>query len=700
MKTEETPNFIQRHGVVDKIACTMSINAHAFKLLARQYSDPIKAILQEIGCNAMDSHTRVKNDQPFLVHLPSRFDNHLRIRDFGTGMSEDKIRNVYANWMNSDKRDTNAEVGYFGIGSKTPLAYTDSFNITSYTDGVMRMYTLCRNEQDIPELQYYGAADTEEPNGVEISFAVKPEDFEIFKEKAIEVYQYFPLKPLINDNPKFLPEKEIRYQGSNWKIYDDKDYRDYARVVMGGVAYTIDSTVITRINNHQVRNFLHAARGLIFDVEIGTLDITPSREALELTPKTISKITECGKFILDEISETTIKTILSLENVQHLSEWSYDLLVTKTINDMNNLGISFNSKLFQRTPAVYPKLCQQSEDIECLGYYSENKNGRAKWYPIHGNHKISPNTKNRFILAHELEGRERRLRDYLSDNFGKIRSCYVIKRYTDAPLTRQDVMNYFGFNDDDNCFIDVDSLPVPSKAIRTRITSGARRERKPRDMARVMRFNPSKFKAYDPKTAWEEELIDPNDGIWYMVEIHRWQLQGKINYPDLNDIVTACNIRVIAANDQKSLKVPNVKPLLASLPELLKNKLDEPIYKENVNLYFARTKLYQTVFPNARRLCRMAEAVNERDLPADHPLIQIKKMLEAVENFSEPALADIIYVVMPDVYDKETKICGKTIEEWEVLFKMCAQRYEGIHEHNVSVRLILAVDFYEANGKM
>lgn len=699
MKTEETPNFIQRHGVVDKIACTMSVNAHAFKLLARQYSDPIKAILQEIGCNAMDSHIRSGNTNPFQVLLPSRIDNHLRIRDYGTGMSEDKIRNVYANWMNSDKRSTNDEVGYFGIGSKTPLAYTDGFNITSYSDGVMRMYTLCRNEQDIPELQYYGAADTSEPNGVEISFAVKPEDFETFKQKAIQVYRYFPLQPIVNENPKFLPEVKINYQGVNWKMYAD---HESVRVVMGGVAYPVDNSVISRLGHdpiqQKIRNFFCYAKGLVFNVDIGTLDITPSREALELTPKTLSKIADCGHAILTEITDTTIKTMLSMENVKDLSDWSYHLLVREVMDDMGNLGIIYDRKSLERIVPSYPKLCQQSDDIECLGYYLENRNGRSKWHNVHGSHKISPDPRYKFVLLDELKGKERRLREYLSDNWKSIKSCYVIKRYTDAPLTRQDVMEYFGFDADDNCFIDMENLPVPPKTTRTRMSSGERRERKPKDMARVMRFDPSKYNSCDNKAAWTEEIIDPTDGIWYTVETHRWQLQGNINYNELREIMNACNIRVIVASDQKALQVPNVKPLLTSLVDLCQKKLDEPGYLEKYSQHFTAKNLVQKINLDYRRIRRLAENVRESALTPDHPLILIKRMTETV--IEELPLADMIDVLIPNAVDKSTKFCGKTVKEWEAVFESCKYRYDGITEYNVFMRLIHAVDFYAENGKM
>ena len=154
---------VVRSGIKRSTECGMVVNAKAFEMLARQYSNPIKAILQEIGANAADSQIRAsKSDVPFKVKLPNNLDNHLRIRDFGIGMSKDVIYNVYINYMKSDKTDTNEETGFFGIGSKTPLAYADSFNITTYNNGIMSMYSLGYNESGIPELNEFGDYPTDE----------------------------------------------------------------------------------------------------------------------------------------------------------------------------------------------------------------------------------------------------------------------------------------------------------------------------------------------------------------------------------------------------------------------------------------------------------------------------------------------------------------------------------------------------------
>ena len=55
----------------------------------------------------------------------------------------------------------------------------------------MHLYTLGYNEKGIPELNEFAAHDTDEENGVEISFAVRSDDFRKFEETAAKVYSFF-----------------------------------------------------------------------------------------------------------------------------------------------------------------------------------------------------------------------------------------------------------------------------------------------------------------------------------------------------------------------------------------------------------------------------------------------------------------------------------------------------------------------------
>ena len=47
------------------------------------------------------------------------------------------------------------------------------------------------DEGGVPSLNMVGITDTKEPNGLEISFAVKQHDFTEFSSKAVRIFHYF-----------------------------------------------------------------------------------------------------------------------------------------------------------------------------------------------------------------------------------------------------------------------------------------------------------------------------------------------------------------------------------------------------------------------------------------------------------------------------------------------------------------------------
>ena len=72
--------------------------SHIFNVLRNQlYSDKILAVIREYSCNAVDAHIDIgKNETPILVTLPSKLSLEFKVRDFGRGLSETEIAQVYA----------------------------------------------------------------------------------------------------------------------------------------------------------------------------------------------------------------------------------------------------------------------------------------------------------------------------------------------------------------------------------------------------------------------------------------------------------------------------------------------------------------------------------------------------------------------------------------------------------------------------
>lgn len=105
--------------------------------------------------------------------------------------------NVYTTFFKSTKDDNNEDIGGFGIGSKSPLAYADYFVSTSVKDGKKNVIMTSKNN-DMPSYQVMlKDADTDEPNGTTVRIPIKSEDIV----KLEEAYQsqligFWPLPKL------------------------------------------------------------------------------------------------------------------------------------------------------------------------------------------------------------------------------------------------------------------------------------------------------------------------------------------------------------------------------------------------------------------------------------------------------------------------------------------------------------------------
>lgn len=99
-------------------AISLRNQAHLMTILRDTlYSDKILAVLREYSANAWDAHRQSGcKDIPIRVTLPTHAEPTLVIRDFGSGLSEEDLYQVYTQYGESTKRESNETVGYLGIG--------------------------------------------------------------------------------------------------------------------------------------------------------------------------------------------------------------------------------------------------------------------------------------------------------------------------------------------------------------------------------------------------------------------------------------------------------------------------------------------------------------------------------------------------------------------------------------------------------
>jgi hypothetical protein len=266
-------------------------SAKAFSILSSGlYANKIRAVIRELSCNAVDSHSAAgKSDTPFDVHLPNALEPHFSIRDYGTGLSHAQVTNIYTTYFESTKTASNQFIGALGLGSKSPFSYTDNFTVTAVQNGRKGIYTAFINEAGVPSIAQMMEEATDEPAGVEVKFAVNDRyDFDKFAREAVNVYTHFALRPVVTGNSNFrFYNNEYESRDIIPGVHSLKGGRGSV-AVMGNIAYPIDIPTADQSIEQDVRALLSC--GLEMHFAIGELDFQASREGLSYIPSTIAAI--------------------------------------------------------------------------------------------------------------------------------------------------------------------------------------------------------------------------------------------------------------------------------------------------------------------------------------------------------------------------------------------------------------------------
>lgn len=142
-------------------------------MLAKIYIVPLRAAVREYVSNAVDANRKSGQTRPVTVQLPNDKDPLLVVRDYGNGLDTFDLATIYANFGVSDKKDNNALIGEFGIGSKSGLAISDRIDIRSWKNGARNHFVLQRTPDGImAQVLESDVPDTDTPSGTEIKINV------------------------------------------------------------------------------------------------------------------------------------------------------------------------------------------------------------------------------------------------------------------------------------------------------------------------------------------------------------------------------------------------------------------------------------------------------------------------------------------------------------------------------------------------
>lgn len=361
MKIATQTNNVVRSNVGEETEFTIESNAKMFRVLSdTMYQNKIGSMVREVSCNAYDSHVEAgKADVPFTIHMPDEMEPFFSVRDYGIGLDDNGVRSVFSTYGRSSKENNNAVIGAFGLGSKTPFAYTDAFVIIAMKDGVRRQYSAFINERGRPAVTLLDEAPTTEDNGVEIQVpVVNTNDIRKFIHETEQQLAFFPVKPIITNYEFDMRYPNTALTGSGYlncasvTVGTGHDSLRGVWAVQGVVGYRVDVALVCSNIKHENGEFLKmVADSALIQFDMGLLEVTASREGISYTPATFASFNAK----LDAArSELTDKVAAEIANID--SPW----LKAMALSDGSALaryarltGTAFSDNNYYKTPNGY-----------------------------------------------------------------------------------------------------------------------------------------------------------------------------------------------------------------------------------------------------------------------------------------------------------------------------------------------------------
>lgn len=260
--------------------------AHIKAMLTGIYGDSAGSVLREYVANAIDTQAEVGCSEPVQVNLPTALRPVVAVSDHGTGLTEEEVRSVFADYGNSTKGQSNDYIGAFGIGSKSAFAVSSSFTVKAVKDGV-KTVTVFSMHNGEPGHEVVARVATTERNGVTIEIPVSPLDTQRWCEAAAETLSWFPPEQVSvsGSDVTWQLAGALKIGSSAWLM--PKPMRAPFMVLIGG-APCPGSTVLAT-----TKPLMH--HKLVLDLPIGSVDLLPNREGLRDTPRTRAALAEAVK---------------------------------------------------------------------------------------------------------------------------------------------------------------------------------------------------------------------------------------------------------------------------------------------------------------------------------------------------------------------------------------------------------------------
>lgn len=324
---------IQHQGTIDtedSVKMTFDENsiAHLMSVLTDLYSDPTTAVIREYSTNARDAQQEAGYDGPISITLPNPLNNIFIVEDCGVGMTAEQIKNQFSKYGWSSKRDSDTQTGMLGLGCKSGLAYAGQFTFYSTKDGTTSIVLVSRDPDGAASLQVLDESYTGQPNGTRIEIPVSKA--REFNEKALTFFSFW--RP---GTVKFSDQDHVSMWAPSTNPDEDKfnsctvvrvdegiiALRDYptSYIVMGGVPYPImpehGIAPVFLGGTYDYYSKQHKY-GIVCEVDIGSVNFTPSREALQYTKRTEGLLKELNDYLINVFGKSLSERLSRCTNAR------------------------------------------------------------------------------------------------------------------------------------------------------------------------------------------------------------------------------------------------------------------------------------------------------------------------------------------------------------------------------------------------
>ena len=329
------------------------------------YTNQNLAPIREILCNAWDIHIESgKTDTPIEITITPELD--LIIRDYGSGIAQRDIKKVYGTYGLSTKANNDTVTGGFGLGSKSPFAYVDSFRVISICEGIKTIYNMSAasvNNNGKPGITPLSTVATEEPNGITVTFRLRQEDVDEMRSYIFAIVKHGAMNAVFTEGDvvrREMDKIELGTEPGSYALDDPRDswfhgYMGHGTVFVryGAVIYPMLDTPGTHKALELLEEFtdLINVKRIVVQATPGSLTLQPGRETLSSSKMTERGLTDLCVNLVQKLEKDIIDKIPQAMN--ELEQRLRDYRITRNTRGGLRSRVNFWDEIFPSSVRLY-----------------------------------------------------------------------------------------------------------------------------------------------------------------------------------------------------------------------------------------------------------------------------------------------------------------------------------------------------------